>query len=143
MGINMKGINNTKGAAVLVAVFALVMLLNMALLTLYVVTKARIDLTKDNLDTSLAYYLCETAVSVCMLDFAHGKIGNSPGQWTERNFDYKIGSTVYPINYVIRRPHGGDYQVTTSVNVGDKSYSLTAGGARAFPIFIRGFAGGK
>jgi len=139
----MKKIKNTKGAVVLVSIFAVMLFINLALLTLYAVTKARIDFTRSNIDKALAYYLCETGTSVAMLDFAHGKIGTSQGQWTERAFDYIVGSKRYSINYKISRPSGGDYKVVTGVSIGGKNYSLVAGGARAFPVFIRGFAGGK
>ncbi|MFA5090245.1 MAG: hypothetical protein WC510_04335 [Candidatus Omnitrophota bacterium] len=90
-----------------------------------------------------AYYLCETGVSVAILDIANGKIGTTSGKWTERQFEYEMGGINYFINYKVRKQNGRWY-IDTWVDQSSgfsREYTLAVGGQRAFPIFIRGFGG--
>ena len=136
-----------KGAIAIIFVTAVTLSLTLAVLLLYTLVNARIESIHGYRDRFLAYYLCETGISVATLDFANGKIGSSEGRWTERDFDYRVGEKTYSVHYSISRPSGSaDYNITAAVNsplgLGRKYY-LTASGPLKFPGFIRGFGGGR
>jgi hypothetical protein len=143
----MEKIKSKSGAVAITVVVVITLSLTLAVLLLYILVNAKLDSILGYKDRVIAYYLCETGISVAMLDFGRGNIGKGKNQWTERSFDFDIGKKKYAIHYKITRPSGStNYKVTSSVKspLGFKrSYYLTAAGPRAFPIFIRGFAGGK
>ena len=143
----MRSPQNRIGSVAITAVLGITVTLTLAVLLLYTLVNVKIDALHGYKDRFAAYYLCETGISVAMLDFAQGKIGKNPGQWAERDFDYEVNGKKYKIHYKISRPSGAaNYKVTSSVKSPyglNKTYYLTASGPRAFPIFIRGFAGGK
>jgi len=150
----MRSPQNRIGSVAITAVLGITLTLTLAALLLYTLVSAKIDALHGYKDRFTAYYLCETGISVAMLDFAQGKIGKNSGQWAERDFDYEVNGKKYKIHYKISRPSGAAnykvtssvYKVTSSVKSPyglNKTYYLTASGPRAFPIFIRGFAGGK
>lgn len=142
-------LRNPKGSVAIMLVSSITIVLTLAVLYLYILINARIDAMHGYKDRFLAYYLCETGISIAMLDFGQGKIGNSKKQWTERNLDFEIGGKDYAIYYNITKAHGSaDYKITSMVKspLGlDRTYYMTAAGPRAFPLYIRGFggAGGK
>ena len=82
------------------------------------------------------FYLCETAASLAILDIRNHRVGSGPGQWLERSFNLVLDGISHPISYTVGKQNGEWTIVSTS---GDSH--LRVGGIRAFPIFIRGFAG--
>jgi len=89
-----------------------------------------------------AFYLCETAISIGTLDIANGKIGHLAGQWTERTVNLVLDDKTYPIKYTVSRDEQRRWIIIARTAEGfTRSYNLKGGGRRAFPIFIRGFAG--
>jgi len=89
-----------------------------------------------------AYYLCETAASVGLLDMRNGKIGHESGQWTERTVNLVLDGKTYPVKYTFTRSANGRATITMDTSSGfQRIYHLRVGGRRAVPIFIRGFGG--
>ena len=89
-----------------------------------------------------AYYLCETATSVGLLDMRNGKIGHGAGQWTQRTVNLVLDGKTYPVRYTFTRSATGVWTITTDTSSGfPRIYHLRVGGRRAVPIFIRGFGG--
>ena len=142
-------LRNPKGSVAIMLVSSITIVLTLAVLYLYILINARIDAMHGYKDRFLAYYLCETGISIAMLDFGKGHIGNSKKQWTERNLDFEIDGKAYAIYYKITKaPGSADYKILSMVKspLGlDRTYYMTATGPRAFPLYIRGFggAGGK
>ena len=90
-----------------------------------------------------AYYLCETAASVAILDIANGKIGYGAGQWTERTINLVLDGQSYPVKYTVSRENR-EWVVISHIASGtgfNQNYNSRVGGQRAFPIFIKGFGG--
>lgn len=146
----MMKLRNPKGSVAIMLVSSITIILTLAVLYLYILINARIDAMHGYKDRFLAYYLCETGISIAMLDFGQGKIGNHPRrQWTARNLDFEIDGKDYAIYYNITKAEGSpNYKILSMVKspLGlDRTYYMTAAGPRAFPLYIRGFggAGGK
>ena len=143
----MKKIKKQNGSVAILLVTVVTLSLTLAVMLLYVLVNARIEALHGYRDRFMAYYLCETGISVATLDFANGKVGEGKDQWTKRDFDYKIGEKVYTIHYEITKPNGSiNYKIMARVRSPfglDRTYYLTASGPLTFPIFIRGFAGGR
>lgn len=138
----MRDKQNQKGM-VLLMVAGLSLILFVGIIGLLFVLEANIRHIEAFRERAEAYYLCETGASVAILDIAQGKIGSGPGQWTQRTFNYSVGDKIYPIQYKVTKS-AGQWQIVSWVDssVGFKrTYKLRMGGRRAFPIFIRGFAG--
>ncbi len=142
----MRFFSGKKGGVAIIVVAGLTLTLTLAVLYLYVLVSSRVDALHSYNDRFLAYYLCETGISVAMLDFGKGKIGRGAGQWTEREFDFDVGGKTYKIHYKLAKVAGSaNYKIISSVESPsglNKTFYLSAAGPRAFPIFIRGFAGG-
>ncbi len=135
----MKMTQNKKGAA-LIMVAVLAMLFAITEATLFSIMKYRISNCETWLESSRAYYLLETGASIAIVDIGSGRIGNAPGQWTERDVSIPLGGSEYSVNYKVTK-EGGRWFVTTSVDSPlslGRIYYLRLGGVRAFPYFIRG-----
>ena len=94
-------------------------------------------------ERSRAYYLCEAAAAVAIVDMKKGRIGTAQGQWTQRTFDYNMSGRPYPVSYVVTKV-AGVWQIVSSVGPTAgfrKTYKLRIGGRRAFPLFFHGFPG--
>ncbi len=90
-----------------------------------------------------AYYLCETAASVAILDIGQGKIGTGAGQWTEKTINLVLDGQSYPVKYVVSRENQ-QWVIISKITAGAgfrQNYNSRVGGRRAFPIFIKGFGG--
>lgn len=128
---------------VLLMVMGLSLVLFIGIAGLLFVLRANIRNIEAFKERARAFYLCETGASVAIMDIARGKIGTGPGKWTERTFDYTMGDKTYPIYYKVTRS-AGQWKIVSIVNASagfNWTYKLRVGGQRAFPIFIRGFAG--
>ncbi|MDP8229802.1 MAG: hypothetical protein P9L93_01715 [Candidatus Gorgyraea atricola] len=145
----MMKLRNPKGSVAIMLVSSITIVLTLAVLYLYILINARIDSIHGYKDRFLAYYLCETGISIAMLDFGEGNIGPSRRQWTERNLEFEIDGKPYAIYYnITKAPGSANYKILSMVKSPfglDRTYYMTASGPRAFPLYIRGFggAGGK
>jgi len=135
----MKDKPSQKGVALLMVV-GLSLVLFIGLIGLFFVLTTNLRNLEALKERTEAYYLCETGASVAILDIAHGKIGSGPNQWTTRTFNYRVGDKTYSIKYTITKTTGV-WQIISEVAGFNRPYKLTVVGIRAFPIFIRGFAG--
>jgi len=138
----MAALKNNKGIAILL-VSALSLIICIGIIAILFALRSNAQNLESFKERALAYYLCETGASVAILDIAHGRVGTGATQWTERTFNYPIGTLSYPVNYKITKT-AGQWIIVASVNAqaGFKhTYKLKVGGTRSFPVFIRGFAG--
>lgn len=129
---------NKKGSIAIIVVLGTTLTLTLAVMTLYVLVNAKLTSLKSNKEKFIAYYLCETGISGAMYDLANGTKRTE----TNNNFDYTIGDKTYKIHYDITKI-AANYEIIGSTTINNKTYYLKAGGKRAFPIFIKGYAGGK
>jgi len=141
----MKDRQDQKGI-VLLLVIGLSLILFIATMGLLFVLRANTRNIESIRERIEAYYLCETGASVAILDIAAGRIGHGSGQWTTRTFNYTMNNKTYPISYTVTkvRETGGQWQIISEVGSQAgfmHTYKLRVGGRRAFPIFIKGFAG--
>ena len=135
-------LQNKKGVLILlVSALSIIICLGI-LIILFVLRANALNLEAFN-ERAVAYYLCETGASVAIVDQGKGRIGKGPGQWTARAFNYEMGGKNYPLNYEVTKV-SGTWQIVSWVGPAagfSHTYKLRVGGKRAFPIFIRGFAG--
>jgi len=136
----MKDKQRQKGV-VLFMVLGLSLVLFIGIIGLLFVLRANIRNIEAFKERAQAYYLCETGASVAILDIADGKIGSGSNQWTTRTFNYPVGGKTYSITYTVTKTTTGEWQIISGVAGFNRTYKLRVGGRRAFPIFIRGFAG--
>jgi hypothetical protein len=139
----MRKTSSQKGIALLL-VIGFSMVIFMSIIALLFTLRANLRNLASFKERTEAYYLCETGASVALLDIANGHIGDGSGQWTQKSFDYDMGGKICNISYEVTKKNGV-WDIVSSVGSAsgfDKTYKLRIGGRRAFPWFIRGFAGG-
>jgi len=131
---------NSKGLA-LIFTLGLMGLIIVIIATLLTHLKAQISRQQLWMDRVKAQYLCQTGLSVAMLDLAAGRVPSlSSGQTYTRTFTFTMGARAYDVTYKITNDSGKRiFYVTVPSPQGlDFTYSLRASGQRAFPAFIRG-----
>ena len=135
-------LRNKKGVLILL-VSALSIIICLGILVILFVLRANALNLEAFRERAVAYYLCETGASVAILDIGKGRVGRGAGQWTKRTFNYTMGGRTYPLNYEVTKV-AGQWQIVSWVEPSagfSHRYKLRVGGMRAFPLFIRGFAG--
>jgi len=131
---------NSRGVALIFAL-GLSGLVIVIITTLLIHLKSEVARQQLWLDRIKGHYLCQTGLSVAMLDLSLGKVPSlSGGQSYTKTFAFTMGSRTYNITYEITNERGRRvFRVTVPSPGGlDYTYSLGATGRRAFPVFIRG-----
>lgn len=128
---------------VLLMVSALCMVIFIGITGLLFVLRANTNNMELFKERAIAYYLCETANSVFLVDKHAGKIGSGPGQWWSREFDYNVNGRAYRLRYDGSYIAGANrWKCIGSVISGFKRvYKLDTESTTGFPIFVRGLPG--
>lgn len=124
---------------------ALCLVVFLGIMALLFVLRANTNNMELFKERTKAYYLCETANALFLVDKVKARIGNNPGQWWSREFDYTVADQTYRLRY------DGSYDASTnrwrsvgSVISGFKRvYKVDSESMTGFPIFIRGFGTGR
>ena len=140
----------------LMLVLGMVALMASTIACLSILTRGRVDDLQLTLDRTTAYYLCESGASQGVLDIRAGtaKAGspgyNSSTRKITRTLSFPVTNhysgqtTTYTITYEIYK-EGGAWRVRSKIpspyNMG-YLYTLTVGGQRAFPFFIKEMGAG-
>jgi hypothetical protein len=138
----MTSIRSNKGL-VLILVVALGVIFYIGLMGVMYFLRTNIRSAEIFQERSKAYYLCEAAAAVAIVDMSKGRIGTGQGQWTQRTFNYNMSNRDYPVSYVVTKIAGA-WQIIASVGPTAgfrRTYNLRIGGKRAFPLFFHGFPG--
>jgi hypothetical protein len=134
----------SKGAGLILALGA-IGIISVVVATLLLSLSSRLRRVEIWMDRTKAYYLCQTGLSVAMLDLAAGRVPASiPAAGYSRTFSFPMGGRYYNVTYKITTETEGWRRIkaSTSSPLGlGYAYYLESGGRRAFPIFIRGFGG--
>ncbi|MDD4004847.1 MAG: hypothetical protein PHW69_06540 [Elusimicrobiaceae bacterium] len=146
----------------LMMVLGMVALMASTIACLSILTRGRLDDLQLTLDRTTAYYLCESAASIAVLDIRYGNVSttppagfvyNSSEKSVTRTVNITIGSQygfdtstarTYPVRYVVTKP-SGVWSIKTSVSSpfgAGYRYTLHVGGKRAFPFFIKEMGAG-
>ncbi|MFH0913135.1 MAG: hypothetical protein V1884_02500 [Candidatus Omnitrophota bacterium] len=131
---------DSKGVA-LIFTLGLMGLIVVIIATLLMHLKAQVSRQQLWMDRVKAHYLCQTGLSVAMLDLAAGKVPSLPsGQSYTRTFTFTMGARAYDVTYKITNDKGSRifYATVPSPQGLNYTYYLKASGQRAFPAFIRG-----
>lgn len=132
--------NRPKGV-VLLFVLGLSGIIAVVIVTLLIHLRAQVSRQELWLDRIRAYYLCQTGLSVAMLDLSAGRVPTLiPGRSYVKHFTFYMGPRAYEVNYQITNQGGKRvFSVSVPSPCGLRyTYYLGAVGRRAFPIFIRG-----
>ncbi len=144
----MRNRDRQKGVALLV-VSGIALVFFAAVMGLLFVLDANIRSLESVKEHTVAYYLCETGASKFITEISNGNIGYGTNptsgvkQWTQKTFDYVMGTKTYHIKYTVSKATGV-WDIVSEVGQSSgfsRTYKLRVRGRRAFPIFIRGFAG--
>jgi len=132
-----------KGIALFLVLFTSLILFIVVIGLLYILG-ANLRQLETYDERTRAYYLCETAASVAILDIRNDKIDIGPGQSTERTVNVVLDGNTYPVQYTVSRDNQGEWVIISKITAGasfKRNYNSRVGGRRAFPIFIKGFGG--
>lgn len=134
----------SKGVGLILALGA-IGIISVVVATLLLSLGGRVRRAETWLDRTKAYYLCETGLSVALLDLAAGSVPSPiPPGGHSRTFSFSMGGRSYNITYRITAEAEGRRRIRASVSspLGlGYTYYLESGGRRAFPIFIRALGG--
>jgi hypothetical protein len=133
--------SRARGVA-LIFTLGIILLVSVVIATLLLNLKFQIGRQEIWLDRVKAYYLCQTGLSVAMLDLSKGKVPTLPaGQSYSKTFSFPMGSKSYNITYTITMQSNGNRTFRASVlspfGLG-YTYRLDSRGRRPWPLFIRG-----
>jgi hypothetical protein len=129
----------------LLLVFGMVILAGLVVTGLFSLLQSRTEDLRIALDRTQAQYLCETGVSVALIDFKAGKVNKYQPDTMQKTFRFFVGSKPNDITYTMTE-NNGLWGITASVDSpsglpsstgsGLMRYSLTYGGRRLFPMFL-------
>jgi len=126
----------------LIFTLGLIGLITVVIATLLLNLRFQIAREEVWLDRVKAYYLCQTGLSVAMLDLSAGRVPTlTAGHSYSKTFAFPMGPHTYNITYTISMGSNGTrtFRASVSSPLGlSHTYYLDSSGRRSWPLFIRG-----